>query len=296
MSNFDLFLFHSQDGVISKKSTSGNTLSDQAGGCGQGIVHELVESPTLSVIPNECFNRKAPDCTPPKKLKKRLLMCRRMHLGSILFRASLGLRKKKKHKKSKRRTLETQNLIKEHLLDNNCFSSEVGPSTSEKSLTISSGSKNSRKKQTKSVSRKADGVRKCFDDSLMHVADEELRKRNDRNGAVLPIDEQLQKSSISVSKANQQDARELDFLENSKRDVLQNRTMSILTQGLEEMTGEYFNWNTHLDMITDLYNYTDLSASVVAMHHLLCISSGTYACQVILGLIFCAYHGRYNSE
>lgn len=235
---FDLFLYY-QGGDIPIESAAWKTPSDKAGEGGQYIVHQLVEglSPTASVpsvIQNECLQSKAPDCLPKKKLKNK----RRMHLGTNLFKVSLGLRKRKKHKKSNCHTSKTSNLIKENLQEqpeNDVFSSELGPSTSKISSTVLLASMNSRRKMAKSGSRKGDNVRNCRD---MGVVDVESVERISPSSAVLAMDEQRRKISISISEVNQGDPREPDCSENSKRYASQNRMMGVITGGVKE-TGEH---------------------------------------------------------
>ncbi|CAK7338208.1 unnamed protein product [Dovyalis caffra] len=222
-----------QGGDILIESAARKTPSDKAGKGGQQILYESVEASIPSVVQNECLPRKAPDCTSKKKLKKKLLK-HRMQLGSSLFKVSLGLNKRKKHKKSKCCTLETNNLIKENLLEqleNDGFSSGLGPSTSKISSTVLLASMNSQRKMAKSGSRKGDNARKR---GGIGVVNGESVERNCPSGAELAVDEQKQKKSISISEVNQGDAREPDSTENSKRYASQNGMTSGLTGGPEE--------------------------------------------------------------
>ncbi|KAJ0031546.1 hypothetical protein Pint_14437 [Pistacia integerrima] len=119
----------------------GNKLYDSvAGTSAEENVGDNGQTPA-SMMANEPLHAKAPDCASQRKLKKKkLLKCRinSMSIGLKFFKASLGLRKKKKHKMSKRCTVDLQNLSKELLLDkDSCLSSDLGPSTSEKCGTSS---------------------------------------------------------------------------------------------------------------------------------------------------------------
>ncbi|KAL9399654.1 hypothetical protein Peur_008615 [Populus x canadensis] len=220
------------------ESPAWKTPSDKAGEGGQYIVHQLVEGliPTASVpsvIQNECLQSKAPDCLPKKKLKNKHLN-RRMHLGTNLFKVSLGLQRREKHKKSNCHTSKTNNLIKENLQEQpekDGFSSELGPSTSKISSTVLLASMNSRRKMAKSGSRKGDNVRNCSDTGVVDV---ESVERISPSSAVLAMDEQRRKISISISEVNQGDPREPDCSENSKRYASQNRMMGVITGGVDE--------------------------------------------------------------
>ncbi|KAJ6406933.1 hypothetical protein OIU84_010448 [Salix udensis] len=227
-----------QGGNIPIESADGKTRSDKAGEDGQYIVHQSVEGliPTESVpsvIQNECLRSKAPDCLPKKILKNKLLKSR-MHFGTNLFKVSLGLRKRKKHKKSNCHAWKTDNLIKDNLLqqlENDVFSSELGPSTSKISSTVLLASMNSRRKMAKSDSIKGDNVRNCSD---MGVVDVVSVERISPSSAVLAMDEHRRKISISISEVNQGDPREPDCTENSIRYASQNRITGVITGGVEE--------------------------------------------------------------
>ena len=79
-----------------------------------------------------------------------------MHLVSnTLFQASLSLRKKKKHQ-SKRHTSDIKNLTEEHLLEAGCLSIVQGPSTFDKTQTISVGPTNPWGKRVKHGTKKGD--------------------------------------------------------------------------------------------------------------------------------------------
>ncbi|KAJ6731739.1 UBIQUITIN CARBOXYL-TERMINAL HYDROLASE [Salix purpurea] len=195
-----------QCGDIPSKSGAGKTPCDKAGKGGQQIAHQSVEESIPSVIQNECSRSKAPDCTPKKRLKKKLLKCR-MHLGSSFFKASLGVHMRKKHKRRK-----------------------LGPSTSKIS-TVILASMTSRRK-AKSGSIKENDTRKSSYPG-MGVVDGESMERNILSGALLAMDKQRQNSSTSISEVNGGDAREPDCTENSKRDVSQNGIMNIPSGGVK---------------------------------------------------------------
>lgn len=191
------------------------------------------------MMANEPLHTKDPDCALQRKLKKKkkkLLKCRinSMPIGLKFFKASLGLRKKKKHKRSKRRTVDLQNLSKELLLDkDSCLSSDLGPSTSEK---CGASSRSSQKKVPNGTAKK--NGKMCNGDSLMNGVEGELTERICQNGAVLATDERLQNHSDLTLEVNWQDATEPGSSKDSKKDVLQER-MNTLTRGLQETRSEY---------------------------------------------------------
>lgn len=194
---------------------------------------ESVELSAAPVLKDESLPVKPSDCGPKRKLKK-LPKCqiKNMAIGLKFFRTSLGLRLKK-HKKSKRRTLDAKNFSKELLSEKDCSSSSVGPSNSDNTGRISRSSSHSRKKPANGNAPK--NVKTFNGDSSMNGIDGELRERNNKNGAVLATDEQLPKHSDSVLEANQRDAIELGASKDGRKDALL-EGMSMLTRVLEETT------------------------------------------------------------
>ena len=72
------------------------------------------------------------------------------------------------------------------------------------------------------------------------IIDGEFRQRVDESGTVLATDKQLDKNSGSSSSllSNQWEAGRSDGPKDSKRAVMQNGLMSMLTRGLEETVGK----------------------------------------------------------
>lgn len=229
------FYFHFQVRANSNNSIDHNLLNEQASDNVHGPGPESVKLSTPLVMENKALHVRPCDGGRQKKLKKfSKCQIRNLPIGLKFFKASLGLRKKK-HKKSKRRMLDTKTLSKELLLDENC-SSDVGPTKSENASKISTSSYHSRKKAANGTAQK--NVKICNGDSMMNDIDGELRKRIHQNGAVLATKEQLPKQSDSVMEANQQDATETIASKDSRNKVLQ-EGMSKLTRGLEETTSKY---------------------------------------------------------
>lgn len=237
MTSFFVFF---QVGHTLNGSAVGTSLVEAAGGRVQKV--ELNESVG--------WHTEAHNCKLHKKLKKKHLKCKvaSMQLHShFLFRASLSLQKKKKHKRNKRRTLNTKNLSREHLLDRDRISADLGPSTSESVGTSSLHLSHPLRKGTKTTSEKrandvaAKGYINSNGDCSMDVKiDGEFRQRIDESGTVLATDKQLDKNSGSSSTlvANERGAVRSDDLKDSKREVMQNGLMSMLTRGLKETVGK----------------------------------------------------------
>lgn len=239
-----------QVGHTPKEIAVGNSLVVDAGGRVQKIVlDESVKLFSSSIMPNG-LQTEAYDCKRHRKLKKRALKCQvaSMQLHSrFLFQASLSLRKKKKQKRNRRHILDVKNLSREHSLDGDCISADMGPSTSESIRTmpleltppLRKGTKSGSKKGAKNAAAK--GLVNSNGDCLMdNMIDGEFRHRIDRNGTVLASDKPLEKSSDSISSssllAEQLDAGRPNGPKDSKREV-QNGLMSMLTRGLEETEG-----------------------------------------------------------
>eukprot|EP00261_Vitis_vinifera_P015247 XP_003634989.1 PREDICTED: ubiquitin carboxyl-terminal hydrolase 23 isoform X2 [Vitis vinifera] len=224
-----------------KGSAAGDSLIEKADDGGQKLSTKTVEFSSPSSMMNGSIHMKTLDCKPHRKFKKKNMKCRMrsMHLVSNnLFRASLSLRKKKKHRRSKRHTSDIKNLTQEHLLEAGCLSVGQGPSTSDKTQTTSVGPTNRWGKRVKHGTKKGDkrtagkDVKTSNSECVMDTMDVEFRDRIGEEGAMLATDKEPQKSSISVAK--QRDAQRSDSLNDSKRDQMQNGLMSMLTRGLDE--------------------------------------------------------------
>ncbi|WJZ91441.1 hypothetical protein VitviT2T_010511 [Vitis vinifera] len=224
-----------------KGSAAGDSLIEKADDGDQKLSTKTVEFSSPSSMMNGSIHMKTLDCKPHRKFKKKNMKCRMrsMHLVSNnLFRASLSLRKKKKHRRSKRHTSDIKNLTQEHLLEAGCLSVGQGPSTSDKTQTTSVGPTNRWGKRVKHGTKKGDkrtagkDVKTSNSECVMDTMDVEFRDRIGEEGAMLATDKEPQKSSISVAK--QRDAQRSDSLNDSKRDQMQNGLMSMLTRGLDE--------------------------------------------------------------
>ena len=234
-----------QVGSIPKGVAAGDSLVERADNDGQRLSNKAVEVSSPSSMMNGSIHMKTLDCKPRRKLKKKHMKFRMRSMDLVsnnLFRASLRLRKKKKHRRSKGRTSEVKNHIQEHLLEAGCSSIGQGPSTSDKTQTISVGPTNPREKRVKHGNKKGDkrtagkNVKISQSECVMDTMDVEFRDRIGLEGAMLATDKELPKSSDSVAK--QRDAQRYDGLNDSNRIRMQNGLMSILTRGLGEAIGK----------------------------------------------------------
>ncbi|XVE53659.1 hypothetical protein DITRI_Ditri03aG0020700 [Diplodiscus trichospermus] len=210
-----------QVGDVSGHSTCDKSLNEKG-----DSISPKSNSEFPSSIPNRYFETKVPECAPcrisKKKHKKR--QPKHIPLGLKFFRASLHMHSKKKHKKKYKSNAYV--LCKENLLDKDCFPSDLGPSTSEKSSTTSLGSIHcGRKKAPKDTALKDVSNSAC---SLMKSTDAEFKERIYQNGTVLATNQQIERSSGSISEANQHNLREIDSLNNGKTGASPHR--HVLTQ------------------------------------------------------------------
>ena len=221
-----------------------------AGGRVQKIVlDESVKLSSSSIMPNG-LQTEAHACKRHKKLKKRALKCQVASMpkySRLLSLASSSLRKKKKHKRNRRHILDGD--CRENLMDGDCISADMGPSTSESIRTMPLDSTPPLRKGTKSGSKK--GAKNAAAKDLVisngnclmdNMIDGEFSHRIDQNGTVLASNKPLEKSSDFISSssllADQLEAGRPNGPKDSKREVVQNGLMSMLTRGLEETQGK----------------------------------------------------------
>ncbi|KAF5469527.1 hypothetical protein F2P56_013592 [Juglans regia] len=200
--------------------------------------NESVKLSSSSIKANG-LQTEAHNCKHDRKLKKKLLKYRAVSVrlnSHFLFHASLSLWKKKKHKRNKRCTLDVRNLSRANLLDTDSTSTDLGPSTSESTRTITFLAQRLRK-GTKSGSERGannaatlDLMTSSGDCFMENVIDGEFRHKIDQCGTVLATDKQLGKSSF----LDKRESGRSDGPKDGKRKVVQNGLMSMLTRGLEE--------------------------------------------------------------
>ncbi|GMI81462.1 hypothetical protein HRI_001815500 [Hibiscus trionum] len=181
---------------------------------------KLITKSPSSIIPNGSLETEAPHFAPyrkSKKHRKRQLKNMPFGLKSKFFMASLLMHNKKKRKRNKESTLNGHVLYKGTSSDKDRYSSDLGPSTSEKSSTITFGSIRGRKKAV------SDSVLKNGNSnaiSLMNTVDGAFKERIYENGTVLSTDQHIGRSSGSVSEAIQHN--------------VSSQHRHVLTQGLGE--------------------------------------------------------------
>ncbi|XP_040997746.1 ubiquitin carboxyl-terminal hydrolase 23-like [Juglans microcarpa x Juglans regia] len=196
--------------------------------------NESVKLSSSSIKANG-LQTEAHNCKHDRKLKKKLLKYQAVSVqlnSHFLFRASLSLWKKKKHKRNK----HVRNLSRANLLDTDSTSTDLGPSTSESTRTITFLAQRLRK-GTKSGSERGannaatlDLMTSSGDCFMENVIDGEFRHKIDQCGTVLATDKQLGKSSF----LDKRESGRSDGPKDGKRKVVQNGLMSMLTRGLEE--------------------------------------------------------------
>ncbi|XVF35553.1 hypothetical protein REPUB_Repub18cG0155600 [Reevesia pubescens] len=220
----------SQIGDVSNHSTSDKSLKEKGDDSTQKVGSKLPSSS----MPNGSLETEAPEYAPCRKTKKKHLkrQLKNMHIGFKLkiFTASLHMHSKKKHKRCKKRKLNAHVLCKENLLGKDCFPSDLGPSTSEKSSTITLGLIHGRERAAN------DTIVKNVDNSasFLNTEDGAFKERIHENCIVLSTDQQVERSSGSDSKENRHNSRETDSLKDSKTGASMHRR--VLTQGLGEAT------------------------------------------------------------
>ncbi|XP_022754516.1 ubiquitin carboxyl-terminal hydrolase 23-like isoform X2 [Durio zibethinus] len=220
----------SEIGDVSNHSTCDKSLNEK-----RDDISLKIRSESPSNMPNGSLETEAPEYAPCRKSKKKHLkrQLNNMHMGLKLkfFRASLHMHSRKKHKRTKKSTLKAHILCKESLLGKDCFPSDLGPSTSEKSSTISLGSiHHGRKKAANDAMKNVNNSAT----SLMNTIDGEFKERIFENVTILATDQQVERSSGSVLEANRLNSRETDSLKDSKTGASPHR--HVLTQGLGETT------------------------------------------------------------
>ncbi|XP_030510661.1 ubiquitin carboxyl-terminal hydrolase 23 isoform X1 [Cannabis sativa] len=193
------------------------------------VLDESVKASGTSTVTKGSLHGEASDCKSQKKLKKKLLrrqVASMSFRSSMFLRASLAVRKKKKHKKSKLMPLDSKNGSKEVLSNSDCFPSDLGPSTSEKTPTSPRKQDNSGARKEANRTPTTENENTCGD-SLKTAVDGYLPERNGQNGSVLATDEQLQKNQISRETVS-------SHSQDSEREKMQNGWMDVLTHGLSE--------------------------------------------------------------
>lgn len=237
--------------------TNGNATEnsvDKANSCSQNSI----KSSEPSTVANEVLRVEDFDCKSHKRLKKKILRPQVVSMNfhsSFFLRASLALQKKKKHKRSKHKTLNTKTRRKELLMASNCFPSEFGPSTSEMTQTLSTSSTISQRKEAKSRvpatgTAQKDGVG-SHGDSLKNVVDSEFKERIVQNGSIRATDVQLHSHSGFSSSVNHLNARETGSPQDCKR---KNGWMGVPTQGVEETVGEWFILKFECSLLLGLFS------------------------------------------
>ncbi|KAM7266818.1 hypothetical protein ACFE04_008984 [Oxalis oulophora] len=215
-------------------SSNADLVKENVGDVGQNAILEPVALSKSTFAENESLDIKAQNGTaikkPMKKSSKRHITS--IQVGLKLFKPNLALHQKK-HKKAKRGILKTDSV-----------SSDIGPSTSEKSLKKSLVSRHSRNKHSKKSGPKSDG------DFKMTTKDGDISKRQNQNGVVLAT-KQLQQCSSSIMEIKQQNDGEAPKL----MDERLSGKVRKHTQGLEETVVPRWD-NTEMPLTAEVTKIT----------------------------------------
>ncbi|KAL2534826.1 Ubiquitin carboxyl-terminal hydrolase 23 [Abeliophyllum distichum] len=203
-----------------------------------------IESESLSGLPTttELLSvRQANEKKSLLKVKRRhLLKCRvaSMQLSSnIMF--GLAFYPQKKHNRRKHLSVQNKNACREHSLNENYISSDLGPSTSDQSLPESLGhSTFSKRKEADCGKDKKSSVQNFADNGKVSkgVTSDEFIERVGQNETVLSVDKQLQKGLRSSSDGKQSTAEGLVCSGDNRTKSTQNGIVNMLSRGLEETT------------------------------------------------------------
>ncbi|XP_022937768.1 ubiquitin carboxyl-terminal hydrolase 23 isoform X1 [Cucurbita moschata] len=222
---------------ISDQISAGNLSSGDASNCKK--MPDESNKISSSTMLEGLLLSKTLDSKHGRGLKRKLLKypSGSLHLSSnILFKTSLSLCKKKKHRRKKRQSPGSKSLTVESLFSRNDLSSDFGPSTSEKSKSICLVSKS--RKKDKHGSRESNGncARKEGHkvESVTNIVDKEGEKRSTEVHSVVATMNTLNCSTHSIIVANHNESVETNGLKDRKRSSNQDGSCRALTNGFQD--------------------------------------------------------------
>lgn len=228
---------------VSNQSTVGNLSSGDASNCNKMMPDELNKISSSTTMEGSLLS-KTLDSKHGRKLKRKNL---KYHLGSlhlssnILFKASLSLCKKKKHRRRKRQSAGSKSLPEETLFSRDEMS---GPSTSEKSKSIYSVSTCKSRKKAKHGSRESNGNSTRNEDHKVEwptdIVDKEGRKRSTESSSVHANGNKLNCSSDSTIVANHNDSIEANCPKDGNRSANRDGLCHVRTNGFQNTVGKQF--------------------------------------------------------
>ncbi|XP_038889715.1 ubiquitin carboxyl-terminal hydrolase 23 isoform X2 [Benincasa hispida] len=199
----------------------------------------MVEGPLLS---------KTLDSKHGRRLKRKHL---KYHLGSlhlssnILFKASLSLCKKKKHRRKKCRSAVFKCPTGGSLFSRDDMSSDFGPSTSEKSKSVYSISTCKARNKSKHGFRDSNGSSARKEDLKVElptdIVDKESGKRRTEAGSAPATMNQMNCSTDSFIVANHNDSIKAIYPKDRKRSVNQDGLHHVHTNGFQNTVVEQWN-------------------------------------------------------
>lgn len=182
-----------------------------------------------------------------RRLKRKHL---KYHLGSlhlssnILFKVSLSLCKKKKHRRKKRQPAGSKSLTEEGLFSRDDMSSDSGPSTSKKSKSICLVETCKSRKKAKHGSRESNGNSARNEDhkweSLADIVDKESGKRSTKTSTVVATMNELNCSTDSIIVANHNGSIEANCSKDIKRSANQDGLRCVHNNGFQNTVGKQF--------------------------------------------------------
>ncbi|XP_022158147.1 ubiquitin carboxyl-terminal hydrolase 23 isoform X2 [Momordica charantia] len=226
----------------------GNLSSEDASDCKKLMPDESNKMSTSSIMTSELLVTKTPDSKHGRRLKRKNL---KYHLGSlhlssnILFKASLSLCKKRKHKRKKRQSAGSKNLTEESLSSTDGISSDLGPSTSEKAKSIYLVSTCKSRKKAKHGSREGNGISTKNEahnvEELTDIVDKGSGKRSKEESSELATKKKLNCSSDSIIVANHKESIEVNFPKDRKINANQDGFRCVLTNGFQNTVVEQWD-------------------------------------------------------
>ncbi|KGN61042.1 ubiquitin carboxyl-terminal hydrolase 23 [Cucumis sativus] len=199
---------------VSSQISVDNLTSGDDSNCKRMIPDESNKISSSTVVEGPILS-KTHDSKHGRRFKRKHL---KYHLGSlhlssnILFKVSLSLCKKKKHRRKKCQSAVSRCPTGERLFSRDDMSSDFGPSTSEKSKSVYLVSTCKSRKKAKHGSRdsKDNSARKedLKVESLTDIVDKESEKRSTEPSSALTTTNQLNSSTDSIIVANHNDSIE----------------------------------------------------------------------------------------
>ena len=231
---------------VSSQISVDNLTSGDDSNCKRMIPDESNKISSSTVVEGPILS-KTHDSKHGRRFKRKHL---KYHLGSlhlssnILFKVSLSLCKKKKHRRKKCQSAVSRCPTGERLFSRDDMSSDFGPSTSEKSKSVYLVSTCKSRKKAKHGSRdsKDNSARKedLKVESLTDIVDKESEKRSTEPSSALTTTNQLNSSTDSIIVANHNDSIEAICPKDRKISANQDGLHRVHSNGFHNTVGKQF--------------------------------------------------------